>query len=208
MSRSSTSRTSLRREPIMLRNGRTPVTSCNSHASCPLATESQWRRRRFGLWVWHDLPRLTRAAKQSCPSRPGAAPRAELAYRARSRGQPCHSVDCRCAQPSCRSKHAPVVLDAPSGTSVAAAHHRLDDSDRPGPPGTAGSGARNRPHACARSASAERLLSPSETANPGPSTGPARCRRVGDHSSTTGTEAASRPRSTRIATLVSLALWW
>ena len=102
-SRSSTNRTSLRREPIVLRNGSTPVTGCSSQASRPLAAESQWRRRRFGVWVWHDLPRLTRAAKQSCPSRPGPAPRAELAYRARSRGQPCHSVDCRCAQPSCRS---------------------------------------------------------------------------------------------------------
>ena len=55
-------------------------------------------------------------------------------------------------------QHAPVVVDAPRGSSVAAAHHRLHDSDRPGPAPT-GSGPRNRPHACARCASAERLLS-------------------------------------------------
>ena len=55
-------------------------------------------------------------------------------------------------------QHAPVVVDAPGGTSFAAAHHRLHDSNHPGPAPT-GSGPRNRPHACARSASAERLLS-------------------------------------------------
>lgn len=45
-------------------------------------------------------------------------------------------------------QHAPVVADAPRGTSVAAAHHRLNDSDRLARTGRPAAGARNRPHAC------------------------------------------------------------
>ncbi len=54
----------------MLRNGSTPVTSCTSQAT-----------------------RLRELPNRGCPSRPELAPRAELACRARSRGQRCHSVD-------------------------------------------------------------------------------------------------------------------
>jgi hypothetical protein len=105
------------------------------------------------------LPRLTRAAKQRLPSRPELAPHAELACRARSRGQPGRSVDCRCVQPSCRStctcrgRRAPRYYGRRGSPSLARFRSSWPCPGRPA------AGARNRPHACARSATAERLLS-------------------------------------------------
>jgi hypothetical protein len=102
---------------------------------------SSWRGRRFAVWGWHAYLGLREAPNRGCPSRREPVPRAELACRARPRGQPRHSADCRCVASSPRvDTHAPVVVDTPRGTSVAAAHHRLHGSDRPAPPRPAGSG--------------------------------------------------------------------
>jgi hypothetical protein len=56
-------------------------------------------------------------------------------------------------------------------------------------PGRLAAGARSRPHACARSASAERLLSPLGDPERQAEHPTSRWRRVGDHSSTTRTES-------------------
>ena len=138
------------REPIRLRNGSTPVTSWTSQASCPLAAESHG----VGAGSECGYGMLTSACESYETE---AAHLAPSLFRALSWGVALVHVANRAtaliadASSPRVDQHAPVVADAPRGTSVAAAHHRLNDSDRPGPHRTAGSG-RPQSSACVRPA--------------------------------------------------------